>query len=77
MVRVAEITPSDRRDVDSIVIRMDKTTTWSEVLFEVEKSLDGQWAEMEAGDRELKDVSVKVQLKEISEAEMEEIESNG
>jgi hypothetical protein len=75
MIRVAEITPSDCRDFDFIVIRMDKTESWSEVLFEVEKSLDGQWAEMEAGERELKDVAVKVQLKEISEAEMEEIES--
>ena len=74
-VRVFEVTPASRTDFDTLIISdAGSDKGWKHLLAEVELSLDRQWAEMEDGEMEWKDIKVDIRCSEKTEEEMVELE---
>lgn len=71
-IRVFEITPSSNAEFDTMMLRVDSDSTWRTLLETIERTLDQQWTQFENGERNWKDISIKVTCKEVEPDELRE-----
>jgi len=73
-IRAIVITPAGDTSIDAVAVKAG--ASWSQCLHQIASSLETQWYDMHGGAKEWDDIAVKVQCREMTQAEWDEFSAD-